>query len=375
MEIPKDLPPSSPPIWSKAQSLWLNNQKYLAAEFFFAGIIFDIITLKRIDQWLTIVQQGVFLTFTLALLILKTKDWQPPENWPKFGKKLWSYRLEALHFLFGSLLSAFTVFYFKSSSLVVSFGFLTILIALLIANELQKFRSLELSFKWALLSLCLLSYLSYLLPILFGFIGLTTFLASVVLTVAILAVVLHLFFKKIGSNQTKIKNKVVYPSVLVLSLFILAYWLQWIPPVPLSLKFVGIYHQVQKTPQGHYELHHQNPWWKFWHNGDQTFKAASGDKIYCYFRLFSPGGFNDEIRLHWLLKDPKRGWQSQDRIPIKVLGGRDEGFRGFGAKSNYTPGKWRVQVETTEGREIGRISFMVEPTSQSENRVFQIERQ
>jgi hypothetical protein len=50
----------------------------------------------------------------------------------------------------------------------------------------------------------------------------------------------------------------------------------------------------------------------------------------------------------------------QDSIPIKIVGGREEGFRGFGVKSNYQPGEWKVQVETTDEREIGRVYFTLE---------------
>jgi hypothetical protein len=50
----------------------------------------------------------------------------------------------------------------------------------------------------------------------------------------------------------------------------------------------------------------------------------------------------------------------QDSIPIKIVGGRGEGFRGFGMKSNYEPGEWKVQVETQDEREIGRVYFSLE---------------
>ena len=32
-------------------------------------------------------------------------------------------------------------------------------------------------------------------------------------------------------------------------------------------------------------------------------------------------------------------------------------------KTNYQPGKWKVEVATTDRREIGRIYFSVEPVS------------
>jgi len=64
--------------------------------------------------------------------------------------------------------------------------------------------------------------------------------------------------------------------------------------------------------------------------------------------------------VRWYLNEASRGWVLQDTIPINILGGRERGFRGYGVKANYQPGRWKVQVETTDGREIGRIYFRLE---------------
>ena len=50
------------------------------------------------------------------------------------------YRETAAHFLLGVLLSAYTVFYFKSASFLSSFGFLLAMAGLLVANEWHGFR-------------------------------------------------------------------------------------------------------------------------------------------------------------------------------------------------------------------------------------------
>lgn len=116
---------------------------------------------------------------------------------------------------------------------------------------------------------------------------------------------------------------------------------------------------MEKTEAG-YRLSHQRSAWRFWHNGDQSFVARPGDRVYVYFRVFSPGRFSDELRMHWHWKDPARGWTQHDRIPIRIVGGREQGFRGYGFKSNYRAGDWKVHVETADGREIGRVYFSLE---------------
>jgi hypothetical protein len=89
--------------------------------------------------------------------------------------------------------------------------------------------------------------------------------------------------------------------------------------------------------------------------------------VYVFFRIFSPSRFADrvQVRWYWRAGGGIGGWALQDAIPIDILGGREQGFRGYGFKSNYQPGSWKVQVETTDGREIGRIYFDLELAAQS----------
>jgi hypothetical protein len=53
-------------------------------------------------------------------------------------------------------------------------------------------------------------------------------------------------------------------------------------------------------------------------------------------------------------------WALQDTIPIRIVGGREAGFRGYGFKTNYESGAWKVQVEARDGLEIGRLYFDLE---------------
>ena len=129
--------------------------------------------------------------------------------------------------------------------------------------------------------------------------------------------------------------------------------------MPLSIPFIGVYHSVERTEEG-YRLAHEREWWRFWHHGDQAFRAQPGDKVVVFFRIFSPARFSDQVQMRWLWKPAGRGWALQDAIPINIVGGREQGFRGYGVKANFQPGPWKVQVETTDGREIGRVYFDLE---------------
>jgi len=129
--------------------------------------------------------------------------------------------------------------------------------------------------------------------------------------------------------------------------------------VPLSVQNMGVYHNIEKR-NGSYILSYEKPWWKFWQNGDQNFLAEKGDAIFFFAEIFSPARFDDSVVLHWIFESPKEGWKTTDRIPMRISGGREGGYRGFSMKENYTAGYWQIRVETTDGREIGRLYFSVE---------------
>ena len=165
------------------------------------------------------------------------------------------------------------------------------------------------------------------------------------------------------------RRQILLPALVMLVLFLGAYLLRVVPPVPLSIPFIGVYHSVERTEQG-YRLGHERPWWRFWEHGDQRFRAQPGDRVYVFFRIYSPARFADRVQMRWFWEPGGRGWLPQDSIPIDIVGGREQGFRGYGFKSNYQPGRWKVQVETTDGREIGRVYFTLESVASAPRTFF-----
>jgi len=101
-----------------------------------------------------IAQQAVYLLVITAILLhmFLEQDAAAPESARSTLKKwYYEYRSPLVHFLMGALLNLYAIFYFKSSSLLVSFGFLGLLVVVLLANELRRVKSLGLPFKFALL--------------------------------------------------------------------------------------------------------------------------------------------------------------------------------------------------------------------------------
>ena len=357
-------------VVQRLKSYFERNEREVAAVFFAGGFVFDILTTGSIDSWLTIGQQALYLlVITAVLLHMFLEQGAPPPDLAQLpAPKRWyyEYRSALIHFSLGALMNLYTIFFFKSSSLLVSFGFLAFLVALLVANESRRFKALGMHVKFGLLALCFLSFSVAVVPIAAGSIGRGVFLLSMLAGCLPPAAAAWWIRSRRPALFTQARRQILLPLGCVLAAFLASYLLRVIPPVPLSIPFIGVYHSVARAEEG-YGLTHEQPWWRVWHNGDQQFRAQPGDKVYVYFRIFSPARFSDEVRMRWFWKPWQPGdrrWALQDTIPIKIVGGREQGFRGYGVKANYQAGTWKVQVETTDGREIGRVYFDLETVGQ-----------
>ncbi|MCB0378983.1 MAG: DUF2914 domain-containing protein, partial [Bdellovibrionales bacterium] len=282
-----------------------------------------------------------------------------------FWARLWKYHVELLHFLFGSLLSLYTIFYFKSSSLMSSFIFMFLLASLLVINEWPRFQKLGHSIRFAILALCITSYLIYLAPVATGSIGVGIFLLALAVSIAIYLLLFQAILR-VHPNPEGIFVKILLPGLLVNLVLAGLYFTKILPPVPLSLKHIGIYHNITKQ-NGHFVLSYERDWWRFWQSGAQTFIRREGDQIHCFVSIFSPTAFREQVKLIWLRKG-NEGWQKWDSISLPIVGGRDEGYRGYAQKSNFETGSWQVRVVTSDDRELGRIYFDVVDAESSRQR-------
>jgi len=371
-----DAPAAPPSALLRVKLNFDRHERHVTVAFFAGGFVFDILTVGRIDSWLTIGQQAAYLALISFVLLQmffeqggQRKPAQDAAQGPRLKRWYYEYRSALVHFLLGAQLSLYTIFFFKSSSLLVSFGFLAFLVALLVANESRRFKALGLNVRFALLGLCFLAFAACVVPIFVGSIGTAVFLLSMLVGSLPLALAAWWVGRGFPDLFAQARKQILLPLGCVLIGFLGFYLARLIPPVPLSIPFIGVYHGVEKSGED-YLLAHERPWWRIWHNGDQDFRAQPGDKVYVFFRVFSPARFADQVQMRWYWKPEGRGWTLQDTIPIKIVGGREQGFRGYGVKTNYQPGAWKVQVETADGREIGRVYFDLETRPPEPRHIF-----
>ena len=321
--------------------------KHLA--FFTAGFIFDAFMVRRIDEPKVLIQQGLYLVLSGLLLagLVTLRD------------RAHRFAAPAMHFMLGTLLNAYILFYVKSGSGLTAALFFVVIAALLLVNELPAVRRLGPVVLYGLYSFCLTSYFAYLYPVLFGRIRSWMFLLAIATAAVPLTLVGRFHHKRTGDRRQIVRHAVV-PALGVQALLLVLYVFRLIPPVPLSLMEIGIYHDVARQTDGSYRVSYvKPPWYKFWASDDTDFRARSGDRLFTFFRVFAPRGFHDDIRVAWLYRAPGNGWTPSGDLPIAVTGGRESGFRGVSYKQGWRPGEWRILVRSIDGREIGRRTFTV----------------
>ena len=330
--------------------------------FFFAGFLFDVVLLHRIDSTPLLIHQGAYLVLSALLIFWDHRLHVAGKEPEGFLGKVASYRLWVMHFFLGTLLNAFMVFYFRASSGVLAFLFIVALSVIIVANELPRFRQQGPIVRVMLLGFSVTSYLAYLLPVLYGHLHAWQYVVSVALGCAA-TFGLWKFFTRFTHDPNWTFKRAVMPGLVMQGTLLLLYLLNVIPPVPLSLKHIGVYTSVGSTKdeKGHkrYELAYQPaPAWQFWKRQSGTFVGPTGSKAYAFVRIFAPTRFQDQVRFAWDYDDPDKGWtQRGSPYATALSGGNEEGFRTFAYSTMGKPGTYRVRVLTVDDREIGRASF------------------
>ncbi|MEW6775751.1 MAG: DUF2914 domain-containing protein [Bdellovibrionota bacterium] len=334
---------------------------------FLGGFFWDAATLRRIDQLFDNFLLFVYLAFLGFCLVLSIRL-DRGRGVPAWATKRREALQTLVHFFFGGLFSAYLIFYFKSASLSKSFLFVLVLAGLLLANEYGRKHLAEGRVQLLLYYFCLFSFFLYFIPVVTGWMGRGVFITAGVLGGLGVWLVFRLAGEvasfRFSEARTVIGIRFADCGALFAVLGIL-YWMGVIPPVPLSLVHAGIYHAVVPG-NPHYRLTQEAPpFWNLWSHDDRDFEYQPGDEAYCFTAIFAPKGFELSIWHRWEWWNEKQGkWEESDRLPFRVSGGREGGYRGFTTKRKLRPGRYRVRVVTGDGDELGVLPLRVRVKSE-----------
>lgn len=327
---------------------------------FLLGFIVDNLTLTRVDQ---VFDNAILLGYVVLAMISIFMLYAGIGE--RFGERTNTFLKHKspllMQYAFGGLLSGMLIFYGRSGSLSASWPFLLLIIGVIYGNETITQRGQRLVYNLVIFFVGLFAYATLIIPVLLGKMGPVIFVGSGLLALFIMYVFFGMIAWLIPNFVQLQKRNVVFIIGIIYLMFNLLYFTNLIPPIPLSLKQVGIYHSVMKDEGGMYNVTYEKPaWWEWYRDSDRVFHYATGEDIYCYASVFAPSRLNVSVYHRWeYFDETEKRWKEHGRLSYGIVGGRDDGYRGYTQISGYHEGMWRCTVETERGQAIGRETFEV----------------
>ena len=339
------------------------HERSLSAVSMIGGFAFDDYSFRRIDLPNTqLLFVGYLLVAGIAIALLHVF-----ETRAKAGKAMprWHSMLPmATQFALGGLWSAFLVFYTRGAVFSVSWPFLLVLTAIFIGNEVFKKYHEQLVFTAILYFFALCSYAIVTVPIFTRSIGAPTFIVSGLVALGVFTVFLQ-FIKRAGRDKWQSARWQIMGGVLLVYAALNAFYFTGsLPPLPLAMADSGVYHFVAKTGDVYQAQGEAQPWFTRF-GAKPVMHVAPGQPLYVYSAVFAPIRFTTTVVNRWdHYNRLSHKWQHVSRIAFAINGGRDGGYRGYTVQHKVWDGDWRVDVDTADGRIIGRIPFTVQTVPQ-----------
>lgn len=266
-----------------------------------------------------------------------------------------------IQFAFGNLFSGFLSLYSRSASLAVSWIIVFVLVVLLLGNERFARSYTRVPFQLSMYFGVLFSFLIFFIPVMLHAVGPLIFLMSGVVSLCIITLFLFLLNKNIPERiAPALKTTVV--SIAGIFVFLNgAYFLNLLPPLPLSLKSAGVYHRIVRQDDGAYLLSGEpRAWYQAYLRYNTIYHKVEGEPIYVFTSVFAPTDLSVGIIHEWQRYDVTLGeWSTFNTVAFQIAGGREGGYRGYSVAYAPVDGDWRVNVRTNYGQLIGRVNFTI----------------
>ncbi|MFA5652115.1 MAG: DUF2914 domain-containing protein [Candidatus Paceibacterota bacterium] len=343
---------------------WFEKYSYLFSSFgLILGLIITPLTLTRIDN----LTNNLWISVQLFIAILGIIVLNYLENKISVGKidkkhtetiRFWLTLI--IQFAFGNLFSTYIVFYFRSSTLSLAWPFLLLISFILIGNELWKKHYSRLTLQICTLFLSIYMFFIFSLPILVHRIGDDIFLYSGLCSILFIIILILTLWKFTKENFIKSKKALIFSLSGIIVSINAMYFFNIIPPIPLSLKEAGVYHNVTKESPNEYILTAEKKTWVDYFLPGEIYHRYDDEPVYVFSSIFSPTKFDTQIIHRWSHYDKNtKKWIVYSQIKLSIVGGRDEGYRTYSNAMYVQEGLWRVDVMTSKGRMIGRVDFEI----------------
>lgn len=334
------------------------HQRKISAGALLVGFLWDTITLTRIDYLFEVIVLGTHTALIVLWIFLINLVDGKALTWGIF-KWVRNIAPILMQVSFGALFSGLTVFYVKSASFGTSFIFVLVLAGILIGNEFFRTKYQRFIFQFSILYVALASFFALYLPVLVESVGWGVFVGANIIAGALIYLLVSFLNLFIKEKVMKSRNGLRISIASIFTLLLVLYFSNIIPPVPLSLKHKGIYHDISRVGSLYVVQEEKQPLFDAFLPG-QALHIEPGDSLIMFSSIFAPSGLSTSIAHSWEYYDEKsRTWTSQGKISFPITGGRDKGFRGYTEKTSLQEGRWRVRVVTKRNQVLGSSEFSV----------------
>ena len=332
---------------------------------FFTGFLSDNITLYRVDKLYDIIVLMVYVLVAMITiwLLYASAAQKIGGRLDRFTKK---YIEVIMQFAFGGLLSGMLIFYGRSGDWGQSWPFLLLIIGAIYGNESIYNRTHRFIYNISIFFIGMFAYVVLVVPVFIKVMGPWVFVGSGLLALLIMIGFLRVLYMIVPRFMSLHLRALIFTVGFIYVGFNVFYFTDLIPPIPLTLKEVGIYHSVVHFSDGSYQLQYEpSAWWNLSDRTSSIFHPNPGDDIYCYARVFAPNGLTTKIYQRWQKYDTQtKSWVTKARIGYSIIGGHGAGYPGYSLIAYYGPGRWRCEVETPQGQELGQTTFTVDSSTQ-----------
>ncbi len=326
------------------------------------GFFTDLVLLNQIDNTfdnLILLFYVLLATTSLLLFYVAVSDRGPF----KVVRFLTWFTPITMQYSFGGLLSGMLIFYGRSGDLITSAPFLLIIISVIFMNEMVERRSDRLIYNISVYFIGLFSYCVLVVPVILGKMNDYVFVGSGLVALLVIFLVVK-FLSIIIPNFLVMQLRLIVFSVGCLyAMFNAFYFINIIPPIPLSLTELSIYQKVERFPEGIYHITKEDlSWYRQIPGFKEDFHPIPGFGATCFARVYAPTSLKTKVVHRWEFLDASGAWQEKFSLAYGITGENKNGYRGFTTSLNVVSGKWRCSVENERGQVLGRRTFTIDTT-------------
>ncbi len=329
---------------------------------FIGGFIFDLVILPEAGHvatiWIGLLYLGV-IAFSIAC-----REWVISRNTASSSeRKMYSFFTFLIAYFSGSALSFVCVYALRSAIFAVSWPLFLVLFLCVLTNELVSSHHFRLTLDTGVFLVALFFFVVFNMPVLLKVQSDTTFIISTGIVIVVsLFFVYCISFTSESANE---ESSRLYALACGIPMFIgMLYFLNVIPPVPLTLSEAGVYHNVTRSQEGLFRGFKENDTRIFSTFRTPVYNLSQEDSgVYFFSAVGAPADLTAPISHVWDLYDgTNKKWVEKTRVEFTLAGGRENGYRAYSKKENVEEGLWRVSVKVDDKRIVGRVKFYIKKT-------------